>query len=202
MRHCRLPEGTPVYSVAYGGPFIGAYGQRYEAFGPTIGELVAATPGLPASFERYGEVQISGHVIPREHWRRLRPRPSLDPDHPTFVTFHLRPRGGGEEGGSGAKSIIGIVAALALVVATAGIASVGIPGLIAGGSLAANIAAGITPAVGSLGGVSLGRRLRGNVLALPPARREACLIGRQQQRWRQSKTSTLSNSRFADFLLT
>lgn len=156
MRHERRPEGVPVYSVAYGGPFIGIYGQRYVEFGPTIGELVAATPDLPKSFERYGEVQISGHVIQREHWDRVRPQPSLDPKYPTYVTFHLRPRGGGEEGGSGSKSIIGIVAALALVVATAGIASIGIPGVIAGGSLAANIAAGVTPAVGSLRGVRLG----------------------------------------------
>ena len=157
MKHERPPEGVPVYSVAYGGPYLGVYGQRYAEFGPTVGELVAATKGLPRSFERYGEVQISGHVIPREHWHRVRPRPSLDPDKPTYVTLHLRPRGGSGEGDSGSKSIIGIVAALALVVATAGIASVGIPGLIAGGTLAANVLAGVTPAVGSLGGVSLGQ---------------------------------------------
>lgn len=159
MRHERPPEGVPVYPVAYGGPFIGAYGQRYEAFGATIGELVAATPGLPKSFARYGEVQISGNVIPREIWHRVRPRPSLDPERPTYVTFHLRPRGGGGEGDSGAKSIVGVVAALALVVATAGVASGVLAGLggvfagLTGGSLAAQIAAG---AVGLAGSLALG----------------------------------------------
>ncbi|GLI23496.1 hypothetical protein GGQ86_002966 [Xanthobacter flavus] len=151
MRHDRPPEGVPVYSVAYGGPFIGAYGQRYEAFGPTIGELVATTPGLPKHFERHGDVQISGNVIPREHWHRVRPRPSLDPEHPTYVTFHLRPRGSGDSnGGDSSKSIIGVVAALALVVATAGIASIGIPGIIAGGTFGAQLAAGAVGLVGSL----------------------------------------------------
>lgn len=154
MRHERPPEGVPVYSVAYGGPFLGVYGQRYSAFGPTIGELVAVTEGLPKSFERYGEVQISGNVIPREHWHRVRPRPSLDPERPTYVTFHLRPRGSGEEGGSSSKSIIGIVAALALVVVTAGIASGALVPLLgtafAAGQIGASIAAGVTGLVGSL----------------------------------------------------
>lgn len=153
MRHERPPEGVPVYPVAYGGPFIGAYGQRYSEFGPTIGELVATTRGLPKSFARYGEVQISGNVIPREIWHVVRPRPSLDPERPTYVTFHLRPRGGGGEEGGGAKSIIGVVAALALVVATAGVASIGIPGLIAGGTLASQVAAG---AIGLAGSLALG----------------------------------------------
>lgn len=154
MKQERPPAGVPVYSVAYGGPFMGVYGQRYEVFGATIGELVTVTPNLPDSFERYGEVQISGHVIPREHWHRVRPRPSTDPLKPTYVTLHLRPRGGGGEEGGGAKSIIGVVAALALVVATAGVASGALVPLFgaafAGGTLAANAAAAAFGLAGSL----------------------------------------------------
>ncbi|MFG1247608.1 phage tail protein [Xanthobacter flavus] len=122
MKHVRPPEDAPVYSVAYGGPFMGVHGQFYAEHGPTIGELVAATPDLPAGFERYGEVRISGHLVPRELWCWVRPKPSAS-GLPTYVTLHMAPRGGDSGGGGSGKAIIGIVAALALTLATAGIAS-------------------------------------------------------------------------------
>ncbi|WP_296584212.1 hypothetical protein [Xanthobacter sp.] len=133
MKHVCPPEGAPVYSVAYGGPFMGVHGRFYAEHGPTIGELVALTPDLPAGFDRYGEVRISGHIVPRELWCWVRPKPSAS-GLPTYVTLHMAPRGpGGSSGGDGGKAIIGIVAALALTLATAGIAS----GFLAGATGAA-----------------------------------------------------------------
>lgn len=141
MKHQSPPEGVPVYSVSYGGPFMGVYGQCYFEEGPTIEELVARIPDLPAGFERYGEVQISGHQIAREHWSRVRPRLSTS-GAPTYVTLHLAPRGGGASGGNSGKAVIGIVAALALTLATAGIAggflASGVGAQLTGGLFAAN----------------------------------------------------------------
>lgn len=158
MKHARPPTGVPVYSVAYGGPFLGAHGQFYAEHGPTIGELVAATPGLPAGFERWGEVRISGHLVPRELWCWVRPKPSAS-GVPTFVTLHMAPRGGGSDSGNAGKSIIGIVAALALTLATAGIAS----GALAGG-LGASLTGGLFAQGGSL--AFLGTGIGAKALAL------------------------------------
>lgn len=160
MIHEKPPTGVPVYSVAYGGPFLGVYGQSYAEYGPTVGELVAATPGLPDGFWERGEVRISGRPVYREVWHLVRPRPSADPLTPTYVTFHLAPRGGGSSGGSdGGKAIIGVVAALALTLATAGIAS---------GALAAGLGATLTGGLFASGGAlaALGSGIGAQALAL------------------------------------
>ena len=152
MIHQKPPAGVPVYSVAFGGPFYGVSSRFVSTYGPTLGELIAITPGLPAEFERWGEVRICDHVILRECWHVVRPKPGTVAA-PVFVTLHLAPRGGGGSGsgsgGSSAKSIIGIVAALALTVATAGIAggflgtALGISALGAGSLGATVLAAGV-----------------------------------------------------------
>lgn len=123
MKHEKIPEGTPVYTVAYGSPFLNWYGHHAHEDGPTIRELLAEVSDLPAHFMEYGEVRISGHVIAREHWGRVRPRPGTA-EKPVCVTLHLMPRGGSgsNSNNSSSKGIIGLVAALALTIATAGIA--------------------------------------------------------------------------------
>lgn len=159
MKHVLPPEGAPVYSVAYGGPFMGVHGRFYAEHGPTIGELVAATPGLPPGFERYGEVRISGNLVPRDLWCWVRPKPSAS-GLPTYVTLHMAPRGGGGSGGGDSgKAIIGIVAALALTLATAGIA---------GGFLAGATGSALTGGLFASGGALsfLGTGIGAKALAL------------------------------------
>lgn len=177
MIHTRPPEGVPVYPVAYGAPFLGGSMAFYEAYGPTLAELIAAVPDLPAAFWAYGEVRISGHVIPRERWHVVRPRPSSDSGRPVYVTLCLLPRGGGGDGGSTAKSVVGIVAMLALTLATAGIAG----GFLAGATGSA-LTGGLFAATGALSflgtgigakalalGVGLAGSLAVGALTAPPA---------------------------------
>lgn len=142
MIHQRLPEGIPVYSVAYASPFSGEQTHVFAERGPSIGELVAATPGLPDGFAEHGEVRINGALVPREQWCWTRPRPGTAA-HPVCVTLHMAPRGGQQGGDSGGKAIVGIVAALALTIATAGIA---------GGALAGGLGATLTGGLFSSGG--------------------------------------------------
>ncbi|MFG1343205.1 phage tail protein [Xanthobacter autotrophicus] len=116
--------------------------------------MIAVTPNLPAEFWQRGEVRICDHVILRERWHVVRPKPGTQ-YAPVYVTLHLAPLGGGGSGsgsgsgGSSSKSIIGIVAALALTVATAGIAggflgtALSISALGAGSFGAAALAAGV-----------------------------------------------------------
>lgn len=154
MIHEKMPEGVPVYSVAYGGPFMGVHGHFLSSEGPTLFELVAGIPDLPAGFMERGDVRVSGHLVPRHLWPFVRPKPSTS-GLSTYVTLHLAPRGSGE-GQDGSKNIIGLVAALALTIATAGIAAgalAGLGGVFAGltaGSLGAQILAGTVGLAGSL----------------------------------------------------
>lgn len=158
MIHQRLPDGVPVYSVAYASPFAGAQARMFGEHGPTIGELVAATPGLPPGFAAHGEVRINGGLVPRAQWCWMRPRPG-PAERPTCVTLHLAPRGGQQGGDSGGKAIVGIVAALALTIATAGIA---------GGALAGGLGASLTGGLFASGGAlaALGSGIGAQALAL------------------------------------
>lgn len=88
--------------------------------GETILEIVRSVPDLPLMFAERGVVCINGEVVPRALWAYVRPKPCVG-DLPVTVTLHLPLAGGG--GGGGAKTIVSLVAALALVVLTAGIGS-------------------------------------------------------------------------------
>lgn len=129
--------------------------------GMTIGEIVTVMDCLPRDFERRGEVRLNGELVHRKHWGRVRPKASL-PDRPVAVTFHIALQGG-QQGGGGGKAVIGLVAALALTVATYG-ASAGFfataGGLFTAGSISAKILAG---AIGLVGALALG------ALSAPPA---------------------------------
>lgn len=56
-------------------PFLGAV-QHYDIVaGQSLAEIAAAVPDLPDGFDRLGVICINGEPIPREWWRRVRPRP-------------------------------------------------------------------------------------------------------------------------------
>ena len=114
--------------------------------GETLLEIARSVPGLPEVFWRRGVMLINGHPIARQHWHRVRSKPDW------LVTLHL-PLAGGGEGGSG-KQVVALVAAIALTVATAGIAAGGLAPVFgatfAAGTFAAQAAAAATGVIGAL----------------------------------------------------
>lgn len=151
--------------IAWRPPF--ALGERayvdFRPYAETIFEMVRSVPNLPREFFTRGVVCVNGRIIPRSRWLRTLPPPRAG--EPIAVTMHL-PLGKGASGGGsgGAKSIISLVAAFALVVVTGGIA---------GGFLApvlgASFAAGGVGAIALSAAVGIGGALAISALSPPPS---------------------------------
>jgi hypothetical protein len=130
--------------------------------GESILDMVLSVPHLPARFVRDGIVCINGEVVPNELWAYVRPKPA-SAQLPIAVTLHqpLHGRGGG--GGSTLKSVVGVVAALALIVVTAGIGAG-----FAAPILGASFAAGTVGASVLAGAVGIAGALAISALTAPP----------------------------------
>lgn len=142
--------------VVYRQPFAIGYPQIYSRpMGMTVTELVRQADYLPVDFNQHGFVTIEGEVVPRHLW------PICKPKVGTVVGFHAPIRGGG---GGGGKQIIGLIAAIALTVVSAGIA---------GGALApllgTSFAAGTIGATLAAAAVSLAGALAIGALTSPPS---------------------------------
>lgn len=131
--------------------------------GLTIAAMARRMPELPADFDTRGVVCINGHVVPRAVWGMVKPKPFVAGVR-TEVTFHAPPMGGGDDGG---KSILAIVAGIALTALT---------GFVAGGGLAAKfgfsaklLGAGTIGAQLAAAGVSLAGSLLISALVPPPS---------------------------------
>lgn len=105
--------------VAYREPFNfgGPCHVSMREAGDSILEIILSTPELPKNFLTVGTVCINGEIVPRDMWTYVRPKPT-SAQVPVAVTMHvaLRSPGGG---GNSTKSILAIVAAVALIVVTA-----------------------------------------------------------------------------------
>lgn len=111
-----------------------------------MAEVATLSGGVPRRFLEDGlivlESATQADVAPRSLWHLTTPQPDAQ------VWFVLPPAGG-EDGG--VKNILGIVASIALTLATAGIATAGIGVLgIAGGTLGARVVAGAVGLIGQL----------------------------------------------------
>ena len=115
--------------------------------GLALSDLLARMPGLPDDFAARGVICINGHRAPRDLWGCIRPK-AVANGVPVEVTFHAPPEGGGEDTG---KQILALVASIALLAVTSGIAANGVKFLgIAGKSpMAYALAVGVSY-VGSL----------------------------------------------------
>jgi hypothetical protein len=114
--------------------------------GQNIEQIIDRMKCLPPNFRTGGGVvMINGTEVPAVRWRYVKPK-AHSAEKPVAVTFHMPPKGGR----GGGKRIFSIIAALALSVATAGIAAFGIPGIVAGGTLGAKLLAAGVGLVGSL----------------------------------------------------
>jgi hypothetical protein len=135
-----------VIPVTYRPPF--AFGARpwrdVRPHGETILQIVQSVPDLPPWFMSKGTVCVNGEPVPRNLWPHVRPKAATEAI-PVVVTLHWAPGNPGGGGGNTRKSIVGLVAAIALVaVATA----------ISGGALTPESAAltGVLPlGAGSIG---------------------------------------------------
>lgn len=116
--------------------------------GITLAEIVARMPDVPQDFASVGIVTINEHEIPRALWHCVRPAAFTVEMH-TTVTLQYPVRGGNR----GGKQILALVAAVALSLATAGIANgffATSSGLFASGTLSAKLLAGAASIVGAL----------------------------------------------------
>jgi hypothetical protein len=122
--------------------------------GQTIADILRDMPGLPPEVWTHGVVVLEDmdglrHEIGRAYWHRLKPKPG------TLHSMHIctRPQGGGQQGGG--KSILSLVASIALLVALSAISGGALAGvlgttLFAAGSTSAALAAAGIGVLGSL----------------------------------------------------
>ncbi len=114
---------------------------RFLPEGLSLADMAEAMP-LPPDFGARGVICLNGRPVPRGAWARVRPK-AMANGVQVEITFHAVPMGGGNEGG---KSILAIVAGIALTALTGFVASGGLAtrfGLTAfkAGSIAATLAA-------------------------------------------------------------
>jgi Concanavalin A-like lectin/glucanases superfamily len=160
-----MPLNIPVAYRApfdFGGPCY--VDQRLP--GESILDIVRSVPNLPRNFTQVGYVCINGEIVPRELWSFVRPKPPR-PELHIAVTLHVSLHGGG--GGRGTLKTIGaLVAAIALIVITQGIATGAILGGLSGGVAGA---LGVSAAAGAqilAGAVGIAGALAISALTAPP----------------------------------
>jgi len=134
---------------ALGSPHISQIGEGF-----TLYEIVSFNSHLPKDFLERGSVTINGDLVPREYWKRVRPKTG------TIISMHDYIGGGA---GGGGKQVFGLIAAIALTVVTGGISA----GLLAP-VLGAGFAAGTIGAAVLSGVVGIAGALAIQALTPPP----------------------------------
>lgn len=121
--------------------------------GLNLAELAHRVPALPRDFARRGQIAVNGEVIPAEWWGAVRPKAHA------VVTFHVAVGGGSSNG----KQIFALVAAIALTLATGGIASGALAPILGSAFAAGTLGASLLAA-----GVGLAGSLIISALTSPP----------------------------------
>jgi len=174
-----------VIPVAYREPFaVGATPYtdlRHE--GETILDIVRSVPNLPREFLARGIVCINGEMVPRQLWSYVRPK--VRDDLPIIVTLHWPLGNGGQNG----KSIIGLVAAIALLVVATAITG-GAAAVFTGFGEAGLFAAGSTSATLLAGAVSIAGALAISALTAPPTSDIASGAGETSSDNRESSSAS------------
>ncbi len=117
------------------------------AEGATIKQVVESVPNLDDRFWEFGVVCINGNPIDRRYWHCFKPKVSTR-EKELVVTMHLAPagglsksKGGGGKGSGGGKSVLTIIAAIAIVAIATFISAGGLtvlaPGLFSAGAFGA-----------------------------------------------------------------
>lgn len=127
-----------------------------------LAELARRMPHLPHDFADRGTICINGRPVQRSAWRMVKPKP-MHNGVPVEVTFHATPMGGGDD--NGGKQVLALVASIALIAVTGGIAANGIKALgIAGATPLARI---VSAGIGIIGSLAL------SALSAPPKAKQA-----------------------------
>lgn len=124
--------------------------------GQTLDEMRRKMASLPRDFTERGVICVNGQPAPRALWDAIRPKPGAV----TEVTFHYAPAGSGDDG----KSILAIIASIAITIAGGWIVSGGLAGLWGTSLFAANSVSALALA----GVISLAGSLLISSLAPPP----------------------------------
>lgn len=133
----------------------------YLPEGLTLAEMAQRMPSLPSDFADRGTICVNGRPVQRNAWRMIKPKPHHN-DVPVEVTFHATPMGGGEDGAG--KQVLALVASIALIAVTGGIAANGIKALgIKGGTF---LARAVATGVGLVGSLAL------SALSAPPTAKQ------------------------------
>lgn len=137
---------------------VAIWSEQFSVAPPAVAEFPAGLTiremrdrfghALPTGFDALGEVTVDNQIVPREMWSHVRVK-----GDDRVVRFQIPVRGGEEGGG---KQILSTLAAIALTLATGGIAGGSLAALggriglnLAAGSVGAYIAAGVVSIVGS-----------------------------------------------------
>lgn len=85
----------------------------YAPEGESLAQMSRRVKSLPEGWPRHEHdvICINGHPVPRALWGAVKPRATSSVGGPVRITFHAPPMGGGDDGG---KSVLGIVASIAL----------------------------------------------------------------------------------------
>ena len=137
---------------------VAIWSEQFSVAPPAVAEFPAGLTiremrerfgyALPTGFDALGEVTVDNQIVPREMWSHVRVK-----GDDRVVRFQIPVRGGDEGGG---KQILATLGAIALTIATGGIAGGSLAALggriglnLAAGSVGAYIAAGVVSIVGS-----------------------------------------------------
>lgn len=133
--------------------------------GETLAQMARRVRSLPDGWPRHDHdvICINGQPVPQGVWHMVRPKPVAH-GVPVEVTFHAPPMAGGDDGGG--KSVLGLVASLALTVVSGGIAAGTIFPALSGITIAGNLTLAKVVATAVLVGGSLAL----SVLAPSPSR--------------------------------
>ena len=144
-----ISSPQPIHTL-YREPFaLGTPHIQVYPSGVSIQALMDQASYLPRDFGVKGVVLLEGEHVPRPLWNSVKPKAGK------LVTFHVPVEGGGGEGGGG-KQVLAIVAAIALTVATGGIAAGSLAPLLGSSFAAGTLGAGLLAAgVGVIGSLAL-----------------------------------------------
>lgn len=151
MANCNSFEAQRLPVIFRPSPFKLETKQYHAVPGQSIADILNDIPDLPVEVWTHGVVQVGGIEVPRDYWKRVKPKPGTR--HLIHVGVRL------SDGGEGGKNIFSTIAAIAIVVAVTAISG-GILGpagalsisssLFASGSVSAALLAAGVSVVGAL----------------------------------------------------
>jgi hypothetical protein len=166
---------APLPVILHRSPFTLDVQQNLAVEGQSIADILGDFPGLPPEIWSHGVVHVGEWEIPREHWKRVKPKAGSR----HIIRVSVRMAEGGREGGG--KNPLAMIAAIALVVVTTAISG-GLLGPAGLGLSSTLFAAGSVSAALLATGVAAVGALAINALAPPPTQSSPSAAKEQKQK--------------------